>query len=124
MQMLRKRVGIIAAAAVVALSLAACNRGVSNTAGASGGKTPYIGIVSKGFSQTFWQAVKKGAETEAKKEGAKITFEGPPTESDVEKQITMLTNVLAKHPMPSVSRHWTTRRPLLSCSRRRRRRSR
>src|SRR5674476_715426 len=75
MQMLRKRVGIIAATAVVALSLAACNRGVSSTGGASGGKTPYIGIVSKGFSQTFWQAVKKGAETEAKKEGAKITFE-------------------------------------------------
>ena len=102
MQMLRKRVGIIAATAVVALSLAACNRGVSNTGGASGGasggKTPYIGIVSKGFSQTFWQAVKKGAETEAKKEGARITFEGPPTESDVEQQITMLTNVLAKHP--------------------------
>jgi len=60
MQMLRKRVGIIAVTAVVALSLAACNRGVSNTTGASGGKTPYIGIVSKGFSQTFWQAVKKG----------------------------------------------------------------
>ena len=98
MQMLRKRVGIIAVTAVVALSLAACNRGVSNTTGASGGKTPYIGIVSKGFSQTFWQAVKKGAETEAKKEGAKITFEGPPTEADTEKQITMLTNLLAKKP--------------------------
>jgi ribose transport system substrate-binding protein len=98
MQMLRKRVGIIAVTAVVALSLAACNRGVSNNGVASGGKTPYIGIVSKGFSQTFWQAVKKGAETEAKKEGAKITFEGPPTEADTEKQITMLTNVLAKHP--------------------------
>ena len=98
MQMLRKRVGIIAATAVVALSLAACNRGVSNTGGASGGKTPYIGIVSKGFSAQFWQAVQKGAKTEAKKEGARITFEGPPTEADVEKQITMLTNVIAKKP--------------------------
>jgi len=98
MQMLRKRVGIIAATAVVALSLAACNRGVSNTTGASGGKTPYIAIISKGFSAQFWQAVQKGAEAEAKKEGARITFQGPPTEADVEQQITMLTNVLAKKP--------------------------
>ena len=100
MYMLSKRIGIIAAAAVVTLSLAGCNRGPAETgaAGSSGAKTPYVAIVSKGFSQQFWQAVKKGAETEAKKEGARITFEGPPTESDTEKQITMLTNVLAKKP--------------------------
>lgn len=99
MHMLGRRVGIIAAAAVVALSLAGCNRGVSESAGAaSDPKTPYIAIVSKGFSQQFWQAVKKGAEAEATKQGARITFEGPPTESDTEKQITMLTNVLAKKP--------------------------
>ncbi|MBJ7603418.1 MAG: ABC transporter substrate-binding protein [Candidatus Dormibacteraeota bacterium] len=93
--MVRGRIGIIASV-LVALSLAAC--GGSGSTGASGGKTPYIAIVSKGFSQQFWQAVKSGAESEAKKEGARITFEGPPTESDVEKQITMLTNALAKRP--------------------------
>lgn len=100
--MLTKRISAVAAAAVIAMSLAACS-GSSSGATASGGsttgtKTPYIAIVSKGFSQQFWQAVKSGAESEAKKEGATITFEGPPTESDVEKQITMLTNVLAKKP--------------------------
>jgi ribose transport system substrate-binding protein len=95
--MLRKRIGIIAATAVVALSIGGCGRGGA-TVSSSGAKLPYIGIVSKGFSQQFWQAVKKGAESEAKKEGATISFEGPPTESDVEQQITMLTNVLAKHP--------------------------
>jgi len=100
MHMHSKRIGIIAAAAVVALSLAGCGRGATDTAsgGASAAKVPYIAIVSKGFSQQFWQAVKQGADAEAKKEGATITFEGPPTESDIEKQITMLTNVLAKHP--------------------------
>jgi ribose transport system substrate-binding protein len=96
MHMHIKRIGIIAAAAVVALSLAGCGRGA--TEGAGGAKVPYIAIVSKGFSQQFWQAVKMGADNEAKKEGARITFEGPPTESDTEKQITMLTNALAKHP--------------------------
>ena len=100
MHMHSKRIGIIAAAAVVALSLAGCGRGATDNAsgGASAAKTPYIAIVSKGFSQQFWQAVKKGADAQAAKEGARITFEGPPTESDTEKQITMLTNVLAKHP--------------------------
>jgi len=100
MYMLSKRIGIIAAAAVVALSLAGCNRGPAETgaAGSSGAKTPYIAIVSKGFSAQFWQAVQKGAASEAKKEGAKITFEGPPTEADVEKQIIMLTNAIAKKP--------------------------
>jgi ribose transport system substrate-binding protein len=96
MHMHIKRIGIIAAAAVVALSLAGCGRGA--TEGAGGAKVPYIAIVSKGFSQQFWQAVKMGADNEAKKEGARITFEGPPTESDTEKQITMLTNALAKQP--------------------------
>jgi ribose transport system substrate-binding protein len=100
MHMLSKRIGIVAAAAVVALSLAGCNRGAAETGGggSSAAKTPYIAIVSKGFSAQFWQAVQKGAASEAKKEGAKITFEGPPTEADVEKQIIMLTNAIAKKP--------------------------
>lgn len=103
--MKKSRVGAIAAAGALALSLAACSSGggggsgSGGTGAANGGsKTPYIAIVSKGFSQQYWQAVKKGADQEAKKEGARITFEGPPTESDVEIQITELTNALAKHP--------------------------
>lgn len=90
---------IIAALAVgiaAALMLSACNRGGSASGGGSG--QPYIAIVSKGFSQTYWQAVDKGAKAEAKKEGARITFVGPDTESDVEQQIEQLTNALAKNP--------------------------
>jgi ribose transport system substrate-binding protein len=59
---------------------------------------PLIAIVSKGFQHQFWQAVKKGAENEAKAEGARITFEGPPTEQDIEQQVTMLTNAIQKKP--------------------------
>ena len=96
--MAKKPLIVLAAAASVALSLVGCSAGASGTSSSAAAKIPYIAIVSKGFSQQFWQAVKIGAEQEAKKEGARITFEGPPTESDVEQQITMLTNVLAKHP--------------------------
>jgi ribose transport system substrate-binding protein len=70
----------------------------SSGGGSGGGDQPYIAIVSKGFQHQFWQAVKKGAEQEANKEGARITFEGPPTEQDIEQQVTMLTNALQKNP--------------------------
>jgi ribose transport system substrate-binding protein len=59
---------------------------------------PLVAIVSKGFQHQFWQAVKSGAESEADKLGVQITFEGPPTESDVEIQVDELTQALAKKP--------------------------
>jgi ribose transport system substrate-binding protein len=95
----RKAAAILATVASLTMALAACSTpSTGGTSNAPGSAKPYIAIISKGFSQQFWQAVKIGAENEAKKEGATITFEGPPTESDVEIQITELTNALAKHP--------------------------
>jgi ribose transport system substrate-binding protein len=82
---------------VLALGLSAC--GDDNGGGSGGGgDQPYIAIVSKGFQHQFWQAVKKGAEEEARKQGARITFEGPATETEVEAQLNMLNNALAKNP--------------------------
>src|SRR5215213_3216366 len=98
-----RRFGALAAVAATALALgvAACGDdegGGSSGGGGGGGDQPYIAIVSKGFQHQFWQAVKQGAEEEAKKEGARITFEGPPTEQDIEQRVTMLTNALQKNP--------------------------
>ena len=70
----------------------------SGAAASSGGSTPYISIVSKGFQHQFWQAVKKGAEDEATKEGASVNFMGPDTESNVDQQLNMLQTELAKKP--------------------------
>jgi ribose transport system substrate-binding protein len=98
----RKFGALAAAAAALALGVAACGGddggGGSSGGGGGGGDQPYIAIVSKGFQHQFWQAVKKGAEDEAKKVGARITFQGPPTEQDVEQQVTMLTNALQQKP--------------------------
>ena len=58
----------------------------------------YIPLVSKGFQHQFWQAVKSGADQAAKDLKVKVTFEGPETEAMVDKQIDMLTSVLAKKP--------------------------
>jgi ribose transport system substrate-binding protein len=95
-----KRIGAVVATAAVALTVAACG-GSSGDAGAQGGgegDQPYIAIVSKGFQHQFWQAVQRGAEQEAQERGARITFEGPATEADIEAQVTMLTNALARQP--------------------------
>jgi ribose transport system substrate-binding protein len=58
----------------------------------------YIPLISKGFQHQFWQAVKLGAEQAAKADNVRITFEGPDTEAQVDKQIDMLSAALAKHP--------------------------
>ncbi len=59
---------------------------------------PYIPVISKGFQHQFWQAVKLGSEQAAADFNVDITFEGPATESEVDKQIEMLTAALAKNP--------------------------
>jgi ribose transport system substrate-binding protein len=95
---------VIAVTAIAAsMALAACSTGNTGSPASSGAASSasgpkYIAIVSKGFQHQFWQAVKKGAEDEAAKVGAKVTFEGPASETEVESQITMLTNAIAKKP--------------------------
>lgn len=59
---------------------------------------PYIPVISKGFQHQFWQAVKLGSEQAAADLNVDITFEGPATESEVDKQIEMLQAALAKNP--------------------------
>jgi ribose transport system substrate-binding protein len=65
---------------------------------ASGASKPYVAIVSKGFQHQFWQVVKKGAEQAAKDLGVEITFDGPPTESDIAIQVDMLKSAMNKRP--------------------------
>jgi ribose transport system substrate-binding protein len=107
---------ILAAAGSLAIVLAACTSGGASNApssaapasapaasaggGASAGTgaKPYIPVISKGFQHQFWQAVKSGAEKAAVDFNADITFEGPATESEVDKQIEMLQAALDKKP--------------------------
>lgn len=58
----------------------------------------YIPLISKGFQHQFWQAVKAGADKAAAEFGVEVTFEGPETEAQVDKQLEMLTTALSKHP--------------------------
>ena len=87
--------GPLAGAMSVAIIAAACS---SAPAASTAGAKPYIAIVSKGSQHQFWQAVQKGATDEAAAKGATITYEGPASESEVDKQLTMLQTALDKKP--------------------------
>jgi ribose transport system substrate-binding protein len=58
----------------------------------------YIPVISKGFQHAFWLAVEKGAEQAAEDYGVRITFEGPESESQVDKQMDMLQAAIDKNP--------------------------
>lgn len=68
--------------------------------GASAVAQPKISIplVSKGFQHQFWQAVKQGAEQAGKDLNVQVSFEGPESETMIDKQIDMLSAALAKRP--------------------------
>lgn len=58
----------------------------------------YIPVISKGFQHQFWQAVRLGAEEAAEDCGVEITFEGPESESQVDRQLEMLRAALDRNP--------------------------
>lgn len=68
------------------------------TTGAIAQDKMYIPLISKGFQHQFWQAVKAGADKAAAEFNVEVTFEGPETEAQVDKQIEMLTTALSKKP--------------------------
>jgi len=89
-----KRLVIVLLALVMIASFA-----VSAFARGGGEEKPYIAVVSKGEQHDFWQQVKLGANAAAEKYGVDITFEGPPSESDVQIQVEMLNSAMAKDPV-------------------------
>jgi ribose transport system substrate-binding protein len=70
----------------------------SSEAQANSGGEKYIAVVSKGFQHKFWQTVMAGAQDAADKNGVTMTFDGPPSESDISQQVDMVNAALAKNP--------------------------
>jgi len=58
----------------------------------------YIAVVSKGFQHQFWQAVYAGSLAAAEELGVRITFEGPASEAEIDKQISLVGAALDKKP--------------------------
>ena len=86
--------GLITVAALSALAL------VTGTATpvTAAEKTLKIELISKGETHQFWQAVKKGAEDQAKKMNAEVHFIGPAAETMIDKQLEMLDAAIALKP--------------------------
>lgn len=83
---------------VAVLALVACGGSEETTESSTESDVPYIAVISKGFQHQFWQAVKAGAEQAAVDYGVTITFEGPETEAQVDKQVEMVQAALDKNP--------------------------
>jgi ribose transport system substrate-binding protein len=66
--------------------------------GLARGQETTIALISKGFQHQFWQAVKAGADQAGKELGVTVTFEGPDNETQVDKQMDMLSAALARKP--------------------------
>src|SRR5690606_20536648 len=96
-----KKIAVAALAALTVLSLAGCATGKGDTPAAGdkpADKQLSIDLVSKGFQHQFWQAVKTGAEEKGKELGVKINFEGPGSETEIEKQLQMLQSSIDRKP--------------------------
>ncbi|HET6485080.1 MAG TPA: ABC transporter substrate-binding protein [Spirochaetia bacterium] len=96
----KRRVVAAAAALFVLFALPVFAGGTKESGGAPGGTGAkiFIPMVSKGFQFQFWQTVMKGAQAAAAKYGVDMTFEGPPSESDIQTQVQELNNAMAKNP--------------------------
>ncbi|NUQ70929.1 MAG: ABC transporter substrate-binding protein [Chthonomonadales bacterium] len=57
---------------------------------------PVIAVIPKGTSQSFWLAVKAGAEAAGKQLGVRIHWEGPTEETDIDGQIRVVQNAITR----------------------------
>jgi ribose transport system substrate-binding protein len=56
----------------------------------------HIAIVPKALTGEYWVRCKKGAEAAAKQFGVKLTFIGPSAETEVDKQIDIVENLITR----------------------------
>ena len=62
------------------------------------GERLYIPVMAKGFQHQFWQAVAKGSADAAKDYDVDIYFDGPASETEIDAQVNMVKNEMAKNP--------------------------
>lgn len=100
---IKKLVLIIVGIMIMSMMVLGCGgqseskSGSSSSSGDSGDKK--ITLIVKTVDSPYFQTVKKGAETAAKKYGASIDFVGAPGgESDINGQVTLIENAVSQKP--------------------------
>ncbi|MDR0285369.1 MAG: ABC transporter substrate-binding protein [Propionibacteriaceae bacterium] len=92
-----KRSLIAAAAALLSIStLTACSGTPASTSSTGGNLR--IMLVAKANASDYWTAVKEGAMQAGKDLGVTVTFNGPDTESEGDKQLNMLQSAVTDKP--------------------------
>jgi ribose transport system substrate-binding protein len=89
---MKKLLSVVAVASAMALVVG------TGSAVHAADKVLKLELISKGETAQFWQAVKKGAEDQAAKMGATVHFQGPATETMIDKQLEMLDAAIATKP--------------------------
>lgn len=93
------------AGVLMALSLAACggNTTPGETTGTNGGESSggggTVALVAKASSAEYWMKVKEGAEAAGAELGVSVTFNGPDTESEGDKQLNQLQSAITAKPI-------------------------
>ena len=99
---MKKLLAGLAGAALV-VSLAACSSGAT-TPGSAAGSAPAAGgstkimLVAKANASDYWTMVKDGAMAAGKELGVEVTFNGPDTESEDDKQLNQLQTAINEKP--------------------------
>ena len=79
---------------VAASLIGGCKK--SNSSGSSPSGKPIIAVVPKGQLALFWQSVHAGAVRGAKESGVEVSWNGPQAETDMDAQIRIIDDMLAK----------------------------
>lgn len=89
--------------AAVLVSLAACSNGTSTSAtgaasSGSGSGSTKIALIAKANASDYWTMVKNGAMAAGKDLNVQVTFNGPDTESEGDKQLSQLESAVNDKP--------------------------
>lgn len=103
---MKKQTLAATAALVLAASLGACSSGSDGAASGEsaapsgdGSASGRIALIAKANSAEYWMRVKEGAMAAGKDLGIEVTFNGPDTESEGDKQLNQLDSAINDAPM-------------------------
>ncbi|MBS4221737.1 ABC transporter substrate-binding protein [Lederbergia citrea] len=100
---IRKKIGFMILAVSLLVGLVACSQSSSSEGSKEkdkGNEPLNIAVVIKATDSGFWQTVLQGAKEAGKELGdkVKITTDGPPSEADIDKQVSILENIITRQP--------------------------
>ena len=92
-----KKLLIAGLSAALVVGFSACSNQSTSSGGSSGGGR--VALVAKANSAEYWVKVKEGAEAAGKELGVDVSFNGPDTESEGDKQLNQLQSAINDKPL-------------------------